>query len=220
MEYLEKIIKERRSVSQFLDRAVAREVIDELIELSSYAPSSCNTQPWFFVVFESEEAKEKLREYIELGYQKTKEEFRKKNRLLSGLFSRALDSFAKYGQFDAAPMYILVFVRPYDKAGLAQAIKISKNKMISEIAEESVKTSVAMAMQNFLLAAHAKGLGTRVKDGIKFFVSHAELRDEFYEEFSIAKEYGLLSGIQLGYPLDGSKLAGKRLSLDKIRKFL
>lgn len=220
MEYLEKIIRERRSVSQFLDREVDREIIDKLIDLASYAPSSCNTQPWFFAVFESEEAKEKLREYIELGYQKTKDEFREKNGILSSLFSKALDSFAKYGQFDSAPVYILVFSRPYDKAGLAQAIKISKNESISEIAEESVRTSVAMAMQNFLLAAHAKGLGARVKDGIKFFVSHEELRDKFYEEFSIAKEYEMLSGIQLGYPVDNAKLAANRLPLDKIRKFL
>lgn len=220
MENLEKIIKERRSVSQFSDREVTKEIVDELIGLSSYAPSSCNTQPWFFVVFESEETKEKLREYIELGYQKIKDEFREKNRILSGLFSKALDSFTKYGQFDSAPVYILVFVRPYNKAGLAQAIKISKNESISEIVEESVRTSVAMAMQNFLLAAHAKGLGARVKDGIKFFVSHEELRDKFYKEFSIAKEYELLSGIQLGYPVNNAKQAASRLPLDRVRKFL
>ena len=116
-------------------------------------------------------------------------------------------------------MYVLVFSRPYDKAGLAQAIKISKNERISEIAEESVKTSVAMVMQNFLLAAHAKKLGTRVKDGIKFFVNHKDLKDKFYQEFSIPKEYKLLSGIQLGYIVDKSKIAAIRLSLDKIRKF-
>jgi len=173
-----------------------------------------------FAVFESEEAKERLIEYIDSGYQKTKDEFKKQNKILSGVFSKALDSFAKYGQFDTAPVYILVFARPYDKAGLAQAIKISKNERISEIAEESVKTSVAMAMQNFLLAAHAKGLGARVKDGIKFFVSHDELKNKFYKEFAIPKEYKLLSGIQLGYPLDNSKKAGKRLSFDKIRRFL
>ena len=63
--------------------------------------------------------------------------------------------------------------------------------MTREIAEESVKTSVAMAMQNFLLAAHAKKLGMRVKDGIKFFVNHKDLKDKFYQEFSIPKEYRL-----------------------------
>ena len=219
MENLTKIIKERRSISQFSDKEVSREIINELIELASLAPSSCNTQPWFFTVFESAAAKEKLIEYIDLGYQKTKDEFKKENKILSGVFSKALDSFSKYGQFDAAPVYVLVFVRPYDKAGLAQAIKISKNERISEIAKESVKTSVAMAMQNFLLAAHAKGLGTRVKDGIKFFVSHEELKNKFYREFSIPNEYSLLSGIQLGYPLGNSNVAGSRLPLDKIRKF-
>lgn len=220
MENLRKIIKERRSISRFSDKEVSKEIIDELIELAGYAPSSCNTQPWFFAVFNTKEAKEKLVGYIDLGYQKTKEEFKEKNKILGGVFGSALDSFGKYGKFDEAPVYILVFSRPYDKAGLAQAIKISGSERISGIAEESVKTSVAMAMQNFLLAAHAKGLGTRVKDGIKFFVHHEELKNNFHNDFSIPKEYSLLSGIQLGYPLENSKSAAKRLPLDKIRKFL
>ena len=91
MENLVKIIKERRSVSQFLDKKISKEIIDELIELSSHVPSGCNTQSWFFAVFESDEAKEKLTKYIESGYQKIKDEFRKRNKILSGIFSKALD---------------------------------------------------------------------------------------------------------------------------------
>jgi len=215
-----KIIKERRSISHFLEKKVSKKIIDELIEFSSYAPSSCNTQPWFFLVFESEVAKRRLIEYIDLGYDKIKEEVKKENKILGGAFSGALEAFAKYGKFDEAPIYILVFARPYDRVGLAQAMRIAKNERVNTIAQESVKTSVAMAMQNFLLLAHAKGLGARVKDGIKFFVGIREIRESFYKEFSIPKEYELLSGIQLCYSTESPRGAGKRLSLDRIRKLI
>lgn len=218
-EFLDKIIKERRSVSQFLNKSVSREIIDGLIGSASFAPSSCNTQPWFFLVFESAEARRKLLDFVALGYDFTKIEIEKEHSVLGSVFSKSLDSFYKYGQFDEAPVYILVFSRPYDKTGLAQAIKISGNKKIKSVAEESVKTSVAMAMQNFLLAVHAKGLGARIKDGIKFFVMHEELKNKFYEEFGIPKDYWLLSGIQLGYPSDNFREPAKRLSMDKIRKY-
>ncbi len=78
-----------------------------------------------------------------------------------------------------------------------------------------------MAMQNFLLIVHEKGLGTRVKDGIKFLMNFDKLRNKLYKEFKIPLIYFLISGIQLGYlikkTLERSTL--KRLSIKRIRKF-
>jgi hypothetical protein len=50
----------------------------------------------------------------------------------------------------------LCFARSYDKKGLSQIIKLSNNNKIEDIANESTKTSVAMAMQNLLLGAYSK----------------------------------------------------------------
>ena len=116
----------------------------------------------------------------------------------------------------------MLFARPYDAPLFSQAIKSAKNKQIEKIADDSVKTSSAMAMQNFLLTAHEKGLGTRVKDGIKFLINFDKLKNEFYKEFQIPLTYQLISGIQLGYPTKKAleRKAPKRLSLEKIRKFI
>jgi nitroreductase len=221
-EYLNKIIKSRRSISEFTEKNIPNETLDELIEIASFAPSSTNTQPWFFVVFQSESCKDRLASYINLGYEKTKERMIAKNKVSGMVFSKIIDSFSRYGKFDSAPAYILVFARPYDKNVLSQIIRLSGNQNIEDIANESTKTSVAMAMQNLLLAAHAKGLGTRVKDGIKFFLNDHDLKNEFYSEFSIPNDYALISGIQMGYPTKNAlkRVAHARLPLDKIRKYI
>jgi nitroreductase len=91
-----------------------------------------------------------------------------------------------------------------------------------KIADDSVRTSAAMAMQNFLLVAHERGLGTRVKDGIKFLTNFEDLQDEFYEEFQVPKAYQLISGIQLGYPTQEAlkRNVPKRLPIEQMRKII
>lgn len=45
MEF-EKLIKERKSIRGYLKKPVPREVLDEIIDVAKWAPSSMNTQPW------------------------------------------------------------------------------------------------------------------------------------------------------------------------------
>lgn len=40
------LIKARKSIRGFLPKAVPRKVIDAIIEVAKWAPSSMNTQPW------------------------------------------------------------------------------------------------------------------------------------------------------------------------------
>jgi len=216
------IIKNRRSISSFTNKKVPLDLIDELISVSSYAPSSCNTQPWFFLVFHTTKSKEKLNLYIQKGYEYTIKSLKQKHKLTGSIYARLLNFFYNYGQFDKAPVYMLLFARPYDAPLFSQAVKLAKNKQIEKIADDSVKTSSAMAMQNFLLIAHEKGLGTRVKDGIKFLINFKKLKNELYNEFQIPPAYQLLSGIQLGYPTKKAleRKAPKRLPIKKIRRFI
>lgn len=53
-------IKERRSVRTYTDSPIPPEMINTLIESAIWAPSSCNRQPWFFVVVTEKELKVKL----------------------------------------------------------------------------------------------------------------------------------------------------------------
>ncbi len=218
---LEEVIKSRRSISKFKSDVIDNEVLDEIISLSVYAPSSCNTQPWHFLIFSSDESKEKLNKHIALGYERIKVDLNEK-KIFGKVYESLLAFFAQYGKFDDAPVYVLVFAKKYDAPIFSQAIQFSKNVKIEKIAQESVQTSVAMAMQNFLLIAHEKGLGARVKDGIKFLLEFEDLKKAFYADFGISQDWKLISGIQIGYPLDSEKKQKPktRRPLNEIRKII
>lgn len=60
---LSNIIRERHSVRKYdPNHKIAREDIEEMLEVATLAPSSSNLQPWRFIVFEEEQAKKELRE--------------------------------------------------------------------------------------------------------------------------------------------------------------
>lgn len=53
-------IKDRFSVRNFKDKPVEQEKLDEILEAARMAPSSCNTQPWKFVVIRDPEKRQQL----------------------------------------------------------------------------------------------------------------------------------------------------------------
>jgi nitroreductase len=54
------IIKKRRSIRKYLDKAVEREKINLCLEAARLAPSAINGQPWKFIVVDEPELKKKL----------------------------------------------------------------------------------------------------------------------------------------------------------------
>lgn len=55
-----KAIENRRSTRKYLDKKVEKEKLHQLLESARLAPSGSNTQPWVFIVVESEDTKRKL----------------------------------------------------------------------------------------------------------------------------------------------------------------
>jgi nitroreductase len=53
MDY-EQLVRDRRSIRGYKKKPVPREVIEEIIEVATGAPSSMNTQPWYFHVLTGE----------------------------------------------------------------------------------------------------------------------------------------------------------------------
>ena len=54
------VLKQRRSVRDFIDKPVEREKIMVCLEAARIAPSACNSQPWKFIVVDDERLKKKL----------------------------------------------------------------------------------------------------------------------------------------------------------------
>ncbi|HOJ39381.1 MAG TPA: nitroreductase family protein, partial [bacterium] len=57
-----KVLKERRSVRSFQNRAVPREVITDIVDCGRLAATARNLQPWEFVVVTEAGTREKLAE--------------------------------------------------------------------------------------------------------------------------------------------------------------
>lgn len=58
-------LQRRRSVRDFSDRAVDREIIDNAVKAAASAPSGANKQPWHFVIIEGSETKRLIRKAAE-----------------------------------------------------------------------------------------------------------------------------------------------------------
>jgi len=54
------LLKQRKSVRDFLDRPVELEKIMMCLEAARLAPSACNSQPWKFIVVDDRQLKNKL----------------------------------------------------------------------------------------------------------------------------------------------------------------
>ena len=141
-----KMMKRRRSVRDFSDREVPREIIDKSILAAGTAPNGANMQPWHFVVIQDPEVKKKIRE----GAEKEEFEFynnRAPDEWLEAL--RPLGTDQKKHFLEKAPYLIAIFSKSYgiDKEG-------EKEKYYY------VKESVGIATGMLITALHNAGLVT------------------------------------------------------------
>lgn len=128
---LDEAIRDRRSVRSYMDKSVSEELVREVIEAGTFAPSAKNGQQWRFTVLTGE-AKRGLTDV-----------FRRELELVSNRIGRENmgSSFGSCRIMEEAPVVIMVW-----NAG--------------EMGWETEAHSVAAAIQNMLLKAYALGLGT------------------------------------------------------------
>ena len=50
MDSILDVIKSRRSIREYLDKPIPKQIIDKLIDAAKWAPSGMNEQPWGFIV--------------------------------------------------------------------------------------------------------------------------------------------------------------------------
>ena len=60
-------LKGRRSIRAYRDKAVPREIIEEIIDTARLAPSANNTQPWEFIVVTDEGMRRRIAELTDYG---------------------------------------------------------------------------------------------------------------------------------------------------------
>ena len=128
---LDKALRDRRSIRSYLDKSVPEELVRQVIEAATFAPSAKKGQQWRFTVLTGKSKKELT------------DLFRRELEMVSERIGRENmgSSFSSCDIMEQAPVVIMVW-----NAG--------------ERGWETEIHSVAAAIQNMLLKAYALGLGT------------------------------------------------------------
>ncbi len=141
------LMKTRRTVRDFADTPVPREVIENAIRTAGRAPSGANKQPWHFAVISSPDAKAKLRAAAE---QEEREFYGGK---ASETWLKDLEPFGTNDQkpfLEVAPYLIAVFRESY---GIdAETGERTQNYYVHE--------SAGLASGFLIAALHSAGLAT------------------------------------------------------------
>ena len=178
-------IYERRSIRKFQDKPISEEDIIDILQCGIKAPSSKNRQPWKYIVVQGKAKEEMLRAFRE-GI--IREEM--KDALLPQ--SKQYINGAKYivEIMEQAPVVIFA-INPLGKGVLAE---VTPEERIYEVCNIQ---SISASIQNMLLAATHKGIGSLWICDIYFAYS------ELCEWLNTEGE--LLAAVAFGYPDESPK---------------
>ena len=143
--YYKKISK-RRSVRDFSDKEIPREVIESILKAAGSAPSGANKQPWTFCVISNTELKSEIRKLAEI------EEYENYHGRMSDSWKEDLEHLGTdhIKEFlEIAPYLIVVFKKAYnlDEEG-------------GKLQNYYVNESVGIACGFLITAIHQAGLVT------------------------------------------------------------
>ena len=103
-------VDRRRTVREFSDRPVPREIIETALQAANTAPSGANLQPWHFAVVSGPETKKKIRLAAEVE-EREFYEHRASSEWLAALEPLGTDSNKPF--LETAPYLIAVFLQKY-----------------------------------------------------------------------------------------------------------
>ncbi len=180
-------IRKRRSVRRYTDKPVSDADVEELVRLALIAPSGGMSQAWSIIVVRSDAGRAKMADLITRG---GAEYFRTVRPAAEGT---SPDEHAEW-----AKGYAGTVLETYPKVPVwILALRVPRGKMPADQAKwerDTDMTSVGFMVENLLVAARAKGLGT-VPTVFQWYVE-----DEFREAFAIPDEVEIPLVTPLGYP--------------------
>ncbi|HEX2994674.1 MAG TPA: nitroreductase family protein [Anaerolineales bacterium] len=137
-------MQRRRTVRQFSDRPIPREVIEECLLTAGSAPSAANLQPWHFVVVSDPKVKREIR----VSAEQEEDEFyhrRAPQEWLDALAIIGADEFKPF--LETAPCLIAIFGKSHSQLPDGRRVK---NYYVNE--------SVGIATGFLIAAIHNAGL--------------------------------------------------------------
>ena len=113
-------VSRRRTVREFSDRPVPRDIIETALKAAGTAPSGANLQPWHFVVISGPETKKKIRDAAE-AEEREFYEHRASPEWLAALKPIGTDSNKPF--LETAPYLIAVFLQKFGELADGRKVK-------------------------------------------------------------------------------------------------
>jgi coenzyme F420-0:L-glutamate ligase/coenzyme F420-1:gamma-L-glutamate ligase len=139
-------VTSRRSIRQYQDELIQRDILNRILESGVSAPSAHNAQPWRFYVLESSETKRRLAEAMGAAFWQDLEKDGETAEATELVVSESIE------RFSTAPVLVLACLS-MDTMDVYSDERRRQAEFVMGV------QSVAAAVQNILLAAHAEGLG-------------------------------------------------------------
>ncbi|MFA0963293.1 nitroreductase family protein [Roseivirga sp. BDSF3-8] len=188
-------LNKRRTVRDFSDKPVPREVMENIVMAASTAPSGANKQPWTFCLVQDPGVKKQIRDAAE------KEEYENYHGRMSDRWLKDLEKFGTDWHkpfLEHAPWLIIVCKKAYEPGEGGEKVN---NYYVNE--------SVGLAAGMLLAAIHHAGLVslTHTPSPMNFLTKILN-RPENERPFLL---------IPVGYPAEGAKVpAIARKTLEEI----
>lgn len=147
----------RRTVREFSDRAVPRDVIERCLRTACTAPSGANQQPWHFVAVQDLALKRQIREAAEAEERAFYTE-RAPREWLEALAPLGTDAEKPF--LEVAPWLIAVFAQPYGSERPGPARGSARETTPRKVKHYYVPESVGIATGFLIAALHQAGLAT------------------------------------------------------------
>ena len=192
-------IKRRRTVRDFSDKSVPREIIENCILAAGTAPNGANLQPWYFVVISNPEIKRKIR----IAAEEEEKEFYSKRAPKEWLDTlEPLGTNENKPFLEIAPYLIAIFSKSYE-------VLPDGNQVKQYYAIES--TGIATGM--LITAIHNAGLAS-----LTHTPSPMNFLNEILDRPKNERPFLLLV---IGYPAADAKVPDiKKKSLQEIASFI
>jgi coenzyme F420-0:L-glutamate ligase / coenzyme F420-1:gamma-L-glutamate ligase len=184
------LLRSRRSIRNYTDQPVPPDLIDQLLDAATHAPSAHNRQPWRFAVVTTSTVKAQLAD--RMG------EHLKLDRLRDG---DALDQIERdvqrsHQRIILAPVVIVACLSMID---LDRYSDERRNSLERTMAIQSV----AASLQNLLLAAHDVGLGAC------WMCAPLFCPDVIHAVLQLPDDWEAQALITIGYPAGEGKPRGR-----------
>jgi F420 biosynthesis protein FbiB-like protein len=190
MTDLFEVVKNRRSIRKYTSKPVQKEVILEVLEAAGCAPSAHNSQPWRFIILQDLQVKRNLADAMAEAWAKDLQR--------DGIMVEPDKRVERVERFASSPVLILACLTVVD----LRKFPDSERQMCER---DLAVQSFGAALQNLLLAAHAKGLGAC------WFCAPSFCKETVRKILRIPNTVEPQAFVAMGYPAEKPRVPTKKL---------